>query len=287
LQASMQGIYDYDFDAIRPQFRMLMRLVQTGSDDPLYTPRVGFVLDAILKSLQTNSRYWKITDYTLEHLIRMAKKSMAFYAALQANQPALDSILGWLTTYRDAPASYSREPQQVQLLKPTQNTSWAYQAHNNPAFSLPFGQTTVNKFALLTLVKEGKPLDNDQQTDSDIDFSDRTFKLHEWVDGQDTSNNWYPSQIIDVDSTGTRVRIHFDGWTSKWDEDFHSADTRLRPLGSYCTAEQLQNRGKPRKADAPKKDEATTTTTTATATAAPVTAAPAAQPFGPQPAPNH
>jgi len=222
-----------------------MRLVTMN--DPAHTARVTMVMTSLVQSVRDNSRYWKITDYTLEHIIRMAKKSPEVYTWLNTNQPVLDGILGWVKLNTQPPPLYSREQQSLQLLKPTQNPSWVHQAHHNAAMSQPYGQLPAVKFQLLQLIKEGKSLDVDIASDSDMDFSDRTFKLHEWVDGQDTSNNWYPSQIIDVDSTGTRVRIHFDGWTSKWDEDMYSHDPRLRPLGTFCTTEQITNRGKPRK----------------------------------------
>lgn len=44
----------------------------------------------------------------------------------------------------------------------------------------------------------------------------RPFYLHQWLDVRDPFGKWYEAQIIALD--GTRIRVHYFRWKSKYDE---------------------------------------------------------------------
>jgi len=109
----------------------------------------------------------------------------------------------------------------------------------------PSGLHPTKKLEALLAIKAGTPIPEADlgASDSDIDFSERTFKLNEFVDVRDSVNKWLIAQIIRID--GARVEIHFDGWADKWNETLDASDVRIRTLGSFCTKEQIENIGKP------------------------------------------
>jgi len=115
------------------------------------------------------------------------------------------------------------------------------------AVSTPTGLPPAKKSETLKFIKEGKALDPEYATDSDIDFSERKFKFGEYIDCLDCVNKWAIASIVRID--GNRVEVHYDGWGDKWNETLDAADPRIRPLGSKCTKEQVATIGKPKKKD--------------------------------------
>eukprot|EP01083_Nonionella_stella_P070884 189955_1 len=49
------------------------------------------------------------------------------------------------------------------------------------------------------------------------------------VDTLDSVHKWYTSTIIDVDQTSDRIRINYDGWSSRYDEWLGRYDPRIQP----------------------------------------------------------
>ena len=63
------------------------------------------------------------------------------------------------------------------------------------------------------------------------------------VDAIDRRNNWYPGSVVDLveeeteegDETITKVKVHFDNFSAKWDEVYAIGNSRIRPLYSHAT----------------------------------------------------
>jgi len=268
-----QGLKDNDYDGIRCYFRTLMRLVTLK--DSLLVKRVDLVCKRLMAVIHAQSKYWKITDFCLEHLIRMAKKSPEVYQWLNGSKPVVDNIINWLTQWQQPPtrddpngpvllkpqhagrpaaqagagagaasaAGDLADPLQAQMARATRANAHLYGNGAESSFSATAtGLLPAKKAEALALIRDGKPLDNENCTDSDVDFSERTFKFGEYVDCLDCVNKWVIAQIVRVD--GHRVEIHYDGWSDKWNETLDVADQRVRPLGSKCTKEQVANVGK-------------------------------------------
>ncbi|CEG49503.1 ubiquitinspecific protease [Plasmopara halstedii] len=56
------------------------------------------------------------------------------------------------------------------------------------------------------------------------------FELHvgQLIDARDTDRKWYESRVVALKSQ--YVKVHYRGWTSKWDEWIERTSTRLAPL---------------------------------------------------------
>jgi len=105
------------------------------------------------------------------------------------------------------------------------------------------GIPPAKKIEALRLIKEGKELDHENATDSDIDFSERVFKVGEFVDCQDSVNKWLVGQVVKIDAN--RIEVNFVGWPSKWNEHLDVSDPRMRPLGTRCPREVVEATLKP------------------------------------------
>jgi hypothetical protein len=44
------------------------------------------------------------------------------------------------------------------------------------------------------------------------------LQLDSYVDAKDTVNHWCVGQVCDVDDEKGMVKIHFEGWTTRYDE---------------------------------------------------------------------
>ncbi len=88
----------------------------------------------------------------------------------------------------------------------------------NPYANGPTGLHPTKKMELLQLIKAGKELDGPNAavtdagnaSDSDLDFSERTFKVGEYVDCADSVKKWLPAQIIRIE--GNRVEVGAADW---------------------------------------------------------------------------
>ena len=59
------------------------------------------------------------------------------------------------------------------------------------------------------------------------------LELNQRIDAQDTEKTWYEAKIIDLNET--RVKVHYMGWTSKWDAWHDRTALTLAPLHSEVT----------------------------------------------------
>lgn len=70
--------------------------------------------------------------------------------------------------------------------------------------------------------------DQEDETISDEDAWRYQLQTGQLIDARDTDNVWYESRVVAVSST--LVKIHYRGWTSKWDEWIKRTSSRIAPL---------------------------------------------------------
>ena len=51
-----------------------------------------------------------------------------------------------------------------------------------------------------------------------------------FVDAKDTVQNWWVAKAIDVEETKEELNLHFDGWSTKYDEVLPFLSTRIEPF---------------------------------------------------------
>ena len=52
----------------------------------------------------------------------------------------------------------------------------------------------------------------------------------QWLDVQDTVNQWLEATVLDVSSDKKRIHVHYNGWPSRWDEWIESDSLRVAPF---------------------------------------------------------
>lgn len=51
-----------------------------------------------------------------------------------------------------------------------------------------------------------------------------------YLDAKDTVSNWWVARIKEVNDKNEEFSLHFDGWSSKYDEDIPFNSTRIDPF---------------------------------------------------------
>ena len=67
-------------------------------------------------------------------------------------------------------------------------------------------------------------------TNIDLDEIKKLWKIGTLVEARDLHDNWYKSRIIEVDESNKRVKVHFFGWNSRYDQWFNLCSNDLRPI---------------------------------------------------------
>jgi len=60
----------------------------------------------------------------------------------------------------------------------------------------------------------------------------RQFFIGQWVDVQDTVDQWLEAQVIGTRNTteGPQIYVHYNGWPDRWDEWIDNSSPRVLPL---------------------------------------------------------
>jgi len=211
------------FDEVRPIFRVFTALL--GIKDSLQNERVDWSLSVLLVTMKQQEKYWKITDLCIEHLVRLAKKNADVYAWLRNHQDRWVWLIDWLNAF---PVQPTHMDQGIALFKPGKggHNMWRYGAQ-------PMGLSGKRKMMILQLVRENKEVDKADASDSDEDLSERVFTVGQFVDCKDTANKWLISKVVEVKEGS--VFIHYEGWSTKWDEWLDTDSIRVAKLYRYTS----------------------------------------------------
>jgi len=231
------GLEELTDDEIRPYFRMLMALVKIP--DSVQNERVDLVLASYLGVMAVQQKYWKMTMTCAEHLIRMAKKVPQVYAWMNANFNKWEWVMGYISTYPKPPGVDSN----IRFLKESRHGVQGYQQERG--YQMYPGIPPRDKLAALEAIRDGAQLDTNNATDSDEDLNDRVFVLGQWVDCKDSVQKWIWAQVVGVHED--KVCIHFDGWSSKWDEWLLRGSSRIQTFFRCSNA----SRSEPQKGSGP------------------------------------
>ena len=207
-----RGLEWFDFDSIRSYFRVLTALVLLK--DELQAVRVAAIVGMLLEVIRLQLRYWKTSQYCIDHLIRIAKLSPLALQYLHSHTSDLEPLLNFLSSYPDPPTPSTRYQLQsptttaVQLFKPREHYNIQRPQSAYEAYGLP----TRVQLAVLESVMRGGEVDEAAGTgsDSDQDYSERVLEEGQWIDALDTASKWLCAQVVQV--AGSRVHVRYSGW---------------------------------------------------------------------------
>ena len=238
VQCIRRGMEWFDFDSIRSYFRVLTALVLLKDD--LQAVRVAAIIAMLLDLIRAQLRYWKISDFCIDHLIRIAKLSPLALQYIHSHTSDLEPLLNFLSSYPDPPTPNHRYQMQssaagVQLFKPREHYNVSRPQSAFEAYGLP----TRTKLAVLESLMRGGEVDDAAGTgsDSDQDFSERVLEEGQWVDACDTASKWLCAQVVSV--AGTKVLLRYSGWCFSPETKLLLADGGVIAAGDVTPATVL------------------------------------------------
>lgn len=63
-------------------------------------------------------------------------------------------------------------------------------------------------------------------------YEHRELVIGQWVDVKDTIDHWLEAEVIDVDPQERKVLVHYNEWSSRWDEWLSMSSKRIAPFRS-------------------------------------------------------
>ena len=74
-----------------------------------------------------------------------------------------------------------------------------------------------------------------------FDLNKRVLVKGQWVDVKDTVEQWLDAQVIEVSDDNTMVKIHYNHWSTRWDEWIKTNSPRIMPFRYHTRQSILSN----------------------------------------------
>jgi len=74
-----------------------------------------------------------------------------------------------------------------------------------------------------------------------FDLEKRILAKGQWVDVKDTVEQWLDAQVIEVSEDKKNVKIHYNHWSSRWDEWIPTNSPRIMPFRYHTRQTNLNN----------------------------------------------
>jgi hypothetical protein len=253
------GIGENDYDELRSFFRLLNGVLSLK--DNIQDSRIDSVLSSLLTTMDEQKDFWKATDYCIDHLIRIAKSSDQAFTWLGENASSVEWILVWLQENSEPPSSYGNRSR-VKLTKPSKSRQggYGYGGYNrsnyggynrvgagynaggynrNSQKNSHYGITNYEKQQAIQAIlnQDVEALKAIEMEDSEMDLSLRVFEVEQKWDCQDKFGKWCQIEITELSKH--QVKVHYVGWSSKWDEWVVRGSPRIQKLGKMTNREDV------------------------------------------------
>jgi hypothetical protein len=78
-----------------------------------------------------------------------------------------------------------------------------------------------------------------------FDLNKRILYKGQWVDVKDTVEQWLDAQVIEVSEDNKMVKIHYNHWSTRWDEWINTNSPRIMPFRYHTRQITLTNYNSP------------------------------------------
>jgi hypothetical protein len=235
------GLRSQSSEQLRPYFRVLMRL-QDLADSLLQPERIASILTTLLQCMEESSMYWKITDFLIDHVIRMAKKNAITRQWLAANGARIDWMSAWIAQNPKPPGDNKTKTMMLERERARAGQdSLLYhqqaQTYTQTSPHMPYGLEHKAKLIALDIIKNGtfNDLGADNASDSDKELQDRKIQANDDIDCLDTDLKWLKAKVREVQ--GNKVFVHYCGFHKKWDEWIAMTSPRIAKFGRFSPLE--------------------------------------------------
>jgi hypothetical protein len=240
-----EGLMANDFDLARGYLRACWSLIQVH--DSKVEGRVNLVLAKLCSVIFRSRKYWRMVDFCIEHLLRMAKKSRLVCKWLLNRPVVIEQLMLWYDANPDPPSANTtfanESDEHLKLLK---REAYTYSVADTAVNASDAGMTVAEKKKLLTSIRDGvemppppKPDPMTVDDDRDTDLSERQFRVGDLCDFWCRGAKWFVARVVRVPPSGKRIEVGVVGYIERWNETVDVSDPRIRTLGSRCSKEAV------------------------------------------------
>ena len=253
------GLNIHNMAQCRPYFRIIDSLFLL---DQFTTPYFLYLFNKIAMIIDMNSKYKSLTDFFIDHMIRLSKKYSRVYNYLIDNKQEnyINFIYQWLQQQDELNKSFNlsatnHNSSRSLIDKPIityennihktilyfQDIHVYIQSCKYIAYNLTIHDklTYINKLRLKQHYKANEYID-DQVYDSDYERNQRIFRKGDQIDALDTDLKWLKATIIEIDLHRDRIYINYNGYANKWDEWIDMNSTRIA-LANQFSKYEIEN----------------------------------------------
>lgn len=261
----MKGIKHRDVEQCQSYYRLIRLIMKDTKADPIYVPRARYLLHRWIEAIREDSeKFYRATEFGLDWFLRVLKKlnNDLIFHLLSDHKQQLEWMCLWSHENEHPP---EKSNSRMTLNKPTYRAddfsplsassssgltrsvagrsiggAQVYDFYTSLSSSATL-RTSFNveqRNKLLSSLYSGEGFSVDNADDESDGEATEQYNLYDIVSVFDTSiSDWLLAHVIAVDKKKKRVRIHYDGYTSKWDEVLSFSSTRLRPSETTQTKE--------------------------------------------------
>ena len=89
--------------------------------------------------------------------------------------------------------------------------------------------------------KDDKKDDKNEEKINCFNLNKRILAKGQWVDVKDTVEQWLEAQVIEVSEDNKMVKIHYNHWSTRWDEWIETNSPRIMPFRYHTRQSTLTN----------------------------------------------
>ena len=89
-------------------------------------------------------------------------------------------------------------------------------------------------------ISDGKEKEGDYNMNC-FNLNKRILAKGQWVDVKDTVDQWLDAQVIEVSEDNKMVKIHYNHWSTRWDEWIQTNSPRIMPFRYHTRQSTLTN----------------------------------------------
>lgn len=224
-------------EQIRPLFRALNGLVLI--EDSLQEQRVDWIMKMLLRVMEEHKMFWRYTDFCMDHLIRLAKKSALVFAWMHEHHQIWEWMVKWLQDYPSRRDAGDLRVDKDRGGKERLRYHQEFQTYTQSSQYTHYGLSSKAKKITLAVIKEGQNIGSNNCDDSDIELHDRSFSVGDVLDVLDTDLKWLLAEVTVV--MKHRVRVHYIDYSDRWDEWVEITSPRLAPKNKFSDLEPQEN----------------------------------------------
>jgi hypothetical protein len=192
--AIQEGMLCRAHDESRPFFRVVMAVTLLQDDNQ--AARVDLFMRMLVTVLQERRQCWKVFDFCVDHIIRMAKKNAVVKQWLFTKNELVGTMIAWFERNPEPPSRHNAANPEMSLDFETAQYRHSQMAFTQSSKNQPYNLSVAEKIAALSHIQNNQEMDMDNASDSDKALGDRKMEVGQLWDVLDEQNNWLVCRVL-------------------------------------------------------------------------------------------